>query len=146
MAIKKHTMQITTAITAALRGLAFASGLIALAAAPAARADSATTAPNASVSPATVAAEQTPETTISREYLIKAAILYNFAKFAEWPTAAFSDDTAPLRICVTNQSTKNGSAICRIRPSATRPVAANDFGPYAAIHMGTGRPLDQTSS
>jgi len=37
---------------------------------------------------------------ISREYLIKAAILYNFAKFAEWPAAAFRNDGAPLRICV----------------------------------------------
>ena len=37
---------------------------------------------------------------ISREYLIKAAILYNFAKFATWPEAAFSSDSAPLRLCV----------------------------------------------
>lgn len=37
---------------------------------------------------------------ISREYLIKAAILYNFAKFAEWPKTAFRDDKSPLRICV----------------------------------------------
>ncbi len=37
---------------------------------------------------------------ISREYLIKAAILFNFAKFAEWPAAAFADDEAAVRICV----------------------------------------------
>lgn len=37
---------------------------------------------------------------ISREYLIKAAILYNFAKFAEWPSAAFRGENAALRVCV----------------------------------------------
>ncbi|MCZ6844568.1 MAG: YfiR family protein, partial [Alphaproteobacteria bacterium] len=48
-----------------------------------------------------VASADTAEpASISREYLIKAAILYNFAKFASWPAAAFSNDTAPLRICV----------------------------------------------
>ncbi len=37
---------------------------------------------------------------ISREYLIKAAFLYNFAKFAEWPADAFGDSSAPLRVCM----------------------------------------------
>lgn len=37
---------------------------------------------------------------ISREYLIKAAFLYNFAKFTEWPAAAFAAADAPLTICV----------------------------------------------
>jgi len=35
-----------------------------------------------------------------REYLIKAAILYNFAKFTRWPDAAFADADAPLDLCV----------------------------------------------
>jgi hypothetical protein len=35
-----------------------------------------------------------------REYFIKAAILYNFAKFTRWPAAAFEDGDAPLRLCV----------------------------------------------
>ena len=35
-----------------------------------------------------------------REYLIKAAFLYNFAKFTEWPAEAYADTSAPLRICV----------------------------------------------
>jgi hypothetical protein len=53
------------------------------------------------LAPATAAQAQSADAdVISREYLIKAALLYNFAKFTEWPTAAFSDDTAPLRICV----------------------------------------------
>jgi hypothetical protein len=45
-------------------------------------------------------ADTAQSTTISREYLIKAAILYNFGKFAEWPEDAFSDPQVPFRVCV----------------------------------------------
>jgi len=38
-----------------------------------------------------------------QEYLIKAAFLYNFAKFVEWPSAVFVDKTVPLGICVIGQ-------------------------------------------
>lgn len=34
------------------------------------------------------------------EYQVKAAFLYNFAKFVEWPPNSFSGAAAPLRICV----------------------------------------------
>jgi hypothetical protein len=34
------------------------------------------------------------------EYHIKAAFLYNFAKFVEWPATAFADDAAPFNLCV----------------------------------------------
>ncbi len=34
------------------------------------------------------------------EYAVKAAYLYNFAKFVEWPPEAFADADAPLRICI----------------------------------------------
>jgi hypothetical protein len=34
------------------------------------------------------------------EYEIKAAFLYNFAKFVDWPSQAFADSSTPLRICV----------------------------------------------
>jgi hypothetical protein len=34
------------------------------------------------------------------EYQIKAAFLYNFAKFVEWPSGDFADATEPFRICV----------------------------------------------
>jgi hypothetical protein len=55
------------------------------------------------------------------EYQVKAAFLYNFAKFVEWPPSSFPDASAPLRICVlgrdpfgqelrniTNEKTVNG--------------------------------------
>lgn len=47
------------------------------------------------LSPPAAAAQE-----LSREYLIKAAFLYNFAKFTEWPAAAFATADAPLTICV----------------------------------------------
>ena len=34
------------------------------------------------------------------EYQVKAAFLYNFAKFIEWPPSSFSDASAPLQICI----------------------------------------------
>jgi hypothetical protein len=36
----------------------------------------------------------------SNEYQVKAAFLYNFAKFVEWPSEAFGDSNAPLVIGV----------------------------------------------
>lgn len=37
---------------------------------------------------------------IATEYQVKAAFLFNFAKFVEWPPSSFSDASTPLRICV----------------------------------------------
>ena len=41
--------------------------------------------------------------TASDEYLLKAAFLYNFAKFVEWPEKTFADGHAPLMLCVLGQ-------------------------------------------
>jgi len=37
------------------------------------------------------------------EYQVKAAFLYNFAKFVEWPVQTFKTDKDPVRICVLGQ-------------------------------------------
>jgi hypothetical protein len=34
------------------------------------------------------------------EYEVKAAFLYNFAKFVEWPESSFADAQSPLTICI----------------------------------------------
>ena len=34
------------------------------------------------------------------EYQLKAAFLYNFTRFVEWPTAAFPDPAGPFALCV----------------------------------------------
>ncbi len=36
----------------------------------------------------------------SPEYLVKAAFLYNFAKFVEWPAEAFVDDQTSIILCI----------------------------------------------
>jgi hypothetical protein len=38
------------------------------------------------------------------EYQVKAAFLYNFARYVEWPAAAFTSPTDPIRICVLGQN------------------------------------------
>lgn len=42
------------------------------------------------------------------EYEVKAAFLYNFAKFAEWPSDAFASETGVLKICVLGQDPFGG--------------------------------------
>lgn len=40
------------------------------------------------------------QTASPAEYRIKAAFLFNFLQFVQWPPAAFADERAPLVICV----------------------------------------------
>ncbi len=37
---------------------------------------------------------------VPEEYRLKAAFLYNFIKFVEWPSGAFADPTSPMVVCV----------------------------------------------
>ena len=46
------------------------------------------------------AASVRPQDTPHVEYQLKAAFLFNFAKFFEWPTDAFESAKAPISICV----------------------------------------------
>ncbi len=41
---------------------------------------------------------------ISKEYQIKAAFLYNFSKFVQWPPGRFPDETSPIVIAVLGDS------------------------------------------
>jgi hypothetical protein len=45
-------------------------------------------------------ASLTAQTKSATEYQVKAAFLYNFAKFVDWPPSAFSDAKQPFDICV----------------------------------------------
>jgi hypothetical protein len=40
------------------------------------------------------------ESPSDREYLVKAAFLYNFAKFVEWPPEVFVGTQAPMILCI----------------------------------------------
>ncbi|HXR15353.1 MAG TPA: YfiR family protein [Terriglobales bacterium] len=42
------------------------------------------------------------------EYQVKAAFLFNFAKFVEWPADAFPTTDAPLQVCVLGQDPFGG--------------------------------------
>ncbi len=39
-------------------------------------------------------------TTATEEYSIKAAFIYNFAKFVDWPSDTFSSPASPINVCV----------------------------------------------
>ncbi len=41
-----------------------------------------------------------PQATPSVEYQLKAAFLFNFVKFVDWPTDAFPNEKTPINICV----------------------------------------------
>ncbi len=41
-----------------------------------------------------------PQDASSVEYQLKAAFLFNFAKFVAWPTDAFQSDKTPISLCV----------------------------------------------
>jgi hypothetical protein len=47
-----------------------------------------------------VLAAEVQESERPLEYKVKAAFLYNFAKFVEWPDRVFPDQTSPIRICI----------------------------------------------
>jgi len=49
------------------------------------------------------------EDDLTGEYLVKAAFLYNFAKFVEWPAEAFPDDSAPITLCILGQDPFGGA-------------------------------------
>lgn len=44
------------------------------------------------------------EDSAPQEYKVKAAFLYNFTLFVEWPTAAFSGNDSPLIVCILGKS------------------------------------------
>jgi len=41
---------------------------------------------------------------VNKEYQVKAAFMYNFAKFVEWPEHAFPDDSSSIILCVLGEN------------------------------------------
>ncbi len=56
------------------------------------------------VSAATPLSSARAEEPLLYEYRIKAAFLYNFAKFVQWPESAFVDSESPVTICILGKS------------------------------------------
>jgi hypothetical protein len=66
------------------------------------------------------------------EYHVKAAFLYNFAKFVEWPSHTFKSATDPIAICVLGKDPFGESLTQAVsgktvegRPFVVRPVAGS---------------------
>lgn len=59
------------------------------------------------------------ESPSAQEYQIKAAFLYNFAKFIEWPQAAFAPNDAGLNLCLLGED-PFGAALKSIRGKTVR--------------------------
>ena len=61
------------------------------------------------------------------EYQVKAAYLYSFTKFVEWPDSAFNGPTDPIRLCVLNDKPFQAqlSAIAGNRQIGGRPVVVS---------------------
>ena len=59
------------------------------------------------------------------EYQVKAAYLYNFAKFVEWPAREFPTPEAPIRLCILNDRSFEAelSPIVKGKTVAGRPVS-----------------------
>ncbi len=59
------------------------------------------------------------------EYQVKAAFLYNFAKFVEWPAEAFADASAAIHLCVVGEDPFGESLEQIVRGKAIqgRPLA-----------------------
>ncbi len=45
----------------------------------------------------------------AREHRIKAAFIYNFAKFTHWPAGSFADGEAPLDFCIYGEDPLHGA-------------------------------------
>jgi len=71
----------------------------------------------------------------SKEYKVKAVFLYNFAKFIEWPAAAFAGASDPIRLCVLGEDPFEGfleGAVAGKKASG-RPVEVAHHAPGTAV-------------
>lgn len=55
------------------------------------------------------AEDRRTQTTSLPEYSVKAAFVYNFARFTQWPESAFREAASPLRLCVLGQDPFEGA-------------------------------------
>ncbi|MCB1823637.1 MAG: YfiR family protein [Candidatus Competibacteraceae bacterium] len=70
------------------------------------------------------------------EYAVKAAYLYNFAKFVEWPPEAFSATDSPLVICIAGDN-PFGAALEALRDKVVESRSVE------VRHMPTATGLDR---
>jgi hypothetical protein len=74
------------------------------------------------------------------EYQVKAAFLYNFAKFVEWPAETFKNANTPINICVLGTSPIGPILEETVRNKSVdgRPLIVREFtnaGLHASCHI-----------
>jgi len=71
----------------------------------------------------------------SREYQVKAAFIYNFTQFIEWPKDAFAGPDAPFVIAVLGQDPFDGALenILAGKSVGNRPIVTKHFSSVADI-------------
>ena len=62
------------------------------------------------------------------EHEVKAAFLYNFARFTKWPTGAFAEASSPIRVCVFRDSRFEGA----LGGLSGKPIGGR---PITAVHL-----------
>ena len=72
-------------------------------------------------------------TDTNREYAIKAAYLYQFSRYVQWPAEAFANDHSPLVIGVLGADPFGGilEEIARTKRIEGRPIAVHRFASMA---------------
>ena len=80
----------------------------------------------------------------STDAQVKAAFVYNFAKFTKWPATAFATPQAPIRLCLSGVDDTQAKAFAGIegKPVQGREVrvkrnpAANEIGACNILYVG----------
>jgi hypothetical protein len=70
------------------------------------------------------------------EYNVKAAFLFNFTKFVDWPAEAFADEKSPFRICILGDDPFGGSLDTLVANETVngRPIAVRRLARGADPH------------
>jgi len=68
--------------------------------------------------------------TAASEYQVKAAFLYNFIKFIEWPAGTFAADDSPITIGVIGENSVGGDLTATVKGKSVngRPLVVKSFG------------------
>jgi YfiR/HmsC-like len=71
----------------------------------------------------------------SREYQLKAAFLYNFAQFVDWPEESFANNQSPLIVAVVGQDPFNGALdqVLKGKTAGGRGIVVKYFANSGAI-------------
>lgn len=72
---------------------------------------------------------------VTSEYAVKAAFLYNFAKFVEWPATAFRGPRDPMTLCILGEDPFGGELDQTVdgKTALGRPIVVRRFARPAGL-------------